>query len=94
MQFRKVTVNGNAGAYTQFTSTSTPGVNVTVTNSVACHYVYGAGLDAAAAATEESNSRYYYNPATGTQVFANIDPSYLWVRANSTGAGHANYQVQ
>jgi hypothetical protein len=94
MQFGKVTINGNAGVYTQFTTTSTPGVNITVTNSVASHYVYGPGLTTTTAAGEETANRYYYNPATGTQTFANIDPSYLWVRANSTVAGHANYQVQ
>jgi len=94
MQFRRVAVNGNGGAYTQFTTTSTPGVNVIVTNTVACHFVYGAGLDASGAATEETNNRYYYNPATGTQTFANVDLSYIWVRANGSTGGHANYQVQ
>ena len=92
MKFFKATVNANNGAYVQLTTTSTPGINITLTNSVACHYVYGPLADATAAAAEETANRYLYNPATGTQVLANVDPSYIWVRANNTVAGHCNWQ--
>lgn len=94
MKFFKATVNASSGAYTQLTTTSTPGVNITLTNTVASHYVYGAGLDATTALAEETANRYLYNPQTGTQVLANVDPSYIWVRANGASPGHCNWQQQ
>jgi len=94
MKFFKATVNANSGAYVQLTTTSTPNVNITLTNTVACHYVYGAFADATAALADETANKYLYNPQTGTQVLANVDPSYIWVRANSTSAGHCNWQQQ